>query len=54
MNGDGIIDIADISLLLSRYGSTPEKDFYDVSETGIIDIGDIQYLLFSTVYGIKE
>ena len=54
MNGDGIIDIADISLLLSRYGSTPEKDFYDVSENGIVDIQDITYLLYSAVYGTKE
>ena len=54
MNGDGIIDIADISLLLSRYGSTPEKDFYDVSENGIVDIQDITYLLYSAVYGTTE
>ena len=55
MNGDGVIDIGDISLLLSQYGNTPEKDYYDVSENGIVDIQDIiTYLLYSTVYGTKE
>ena len=54
INGDGIIDIADISLLLSRYGSTPEKAVYDVSENGIVDIQDITYLLYSAVYGTTE
>lgn len=54
MNGDGIIDIADLSILLHYYGEVPEEDIYDVNEDGIIDIQDIQYLLFSTVYGTKE
>ena len=54
MNGDGIIDIADISLQLSQYGNIPEKEIYDVSENGIVDIQDITYLLYSAVYGTKE
>ena len=54
MNGDSIIDIADLSVLLYYYGTAPEKDIYDVNEDGIIDIQDIQYLLFSTVFGTKE
>lgn len=54
MNGDSVIDIADLSILLCYYGTAPEKDIYDVNEDGIIDIQDIQYLLFSTVYGTKE
>ena len=54
MNGDSIIDIADLSVLLYYYGTVPEKDIYDVNEDGIIDIQDITYLLYSTVYGTKE
>ena len=54
MNDDGIIDIADLSILLHYYGEVPEEDIYDVNEDGIVDIQDITYLLYSTVYGTKE
>ena len=54
MNGDSVIDIADLSILLHYYGTAPEKDIYDVNEDGIVDIQDITYLLYSTVYGTTE
>ena len=44
--------------VLLRYdrnlSAVPEEDIYDVNEDGIIDILDISYLLFPTVYGTNE
>ncbi len=54
VNGDGVIDIADISLLLSIYGEAPAEPFQDFNGDGVIDVSEISLLLKSTVYGTKE
>lgn len=54
VNGDGVIDIADISLLLSMYGEAPVEPFQDFNGDGVIDVSEISLLLKSTVYGTKE
>ena len=54
VNGDGVIDIADISLLLSMYGEAPAEPFQDFNGDGVIDVSEISLLLKSTVYGTKE
>ena len=54
VNGDGVIDIADISVLLSMYGEAPAEPFQDFNGDGVIDVSEISLLLKSTVYGTKE
>ena len=54
VNGDGVIDIADISLLLSMYGEAPAESFQDFNGDGVIDVSEISLLLKSTVYGTEE
>ena len=54
VNGDGVIDIADISLLLSMYGEAPAEPFQDFNGDGVIDVSEISLLLKSTVYGTEE
>ena len=54
VNGDGVIDMADISLLLSMYGEAPAEPFQDFNGDGVIDVSEISLLLKSTVYGTEE
>ena len=54
LNGDGVIDIADLSLLLHYYGQQTADKLLDINEDGIIDVSDLTVLLMSTVYGTTE
>ena len=54
LNGDGVIDIADLSLLLHYYGQSTTDKLIDITEDGVIDVADITVLLMSTVYGTTE
>ena len=53
-NGDGIIDIADISVLLYHYGESVEREIADVNDDGIVDVADLTVLLMANIYGTKE
>ena len=44
-SGDGIIDGADLSELLARWGSCPESCVHDLDGNGVIDGADLTVLL---------
>ena len=46
INGDSIVDVADLLLLLGSYGSTaPEAVVCDINTDGAIDVNDLLLLL---------
>jgi hypothetical protein len=44
LNGDGLVDLFDLSILLSNWGLT-NKPQYDINANGIVDIFDLSILL---------
>jgi hypothetical protein len=48
LNGDGLVDLFDLSILLSNWDDT-NKPQYDLNSNGIVDIFDLSILL--TNYG---
>ena len=54
INGDGVLDMGDISLLLAYFGSTESAHTaYDLSGNGAVDIKDAAMVLTSPYYGKK-
>ncbi|MBR2590576.1 MAG: S8 family serine peptidase [Clostridia bacterium] len=57
-NRDGIVDLADISLLLksSNYGASAmvSRKQYDMNDDGTIDVRDIEIILLAQNYGGKD
>ena len=47
VNGDGKVDIRDISLVVMRFGTQPDDpgwdSSYDLNNDGIVDLGDVTY-----------
>lgn len=46
-NGDGRVDIIDLSILLYHYGETgPDASHYDLDHNGIVDFPDVSILMY--------
>lgn len=57
-NGDGVIDISDISLLLSNgvymSDASQTSEWYDINDDGVINIKDISVILLAENYAESE
>ena len=55
VNEDGVIDLADVSLLLQYFGEqNTYHDTYDLNDNGCIDIQDLSMMLRCGFYGKKK
>ncbi|MBR2590577.1 MAG: hypothetical protein IKE65_06605 [Clostridia bacterium] len=55
VNEDGVVDLADISLLLQYFGAQSGfNTMWDINDNACIDIGDVSMILRSGYYGKKR
>ena len=45
MNGDGAVDVADISAIISVMAGSTEYDKADVNDDGAVDVADISTVI---------
>ena len=52
-NGDGTVNLADLSVILAHLGKTAEGDLavYDLNKNGCVDLQDVSILFLSEYYG---
>jgi hypothetical protein len=45
INGDGVVDVSDLLMLLSAYGGSPPEIWDDINGDGVVDVNDLLILL---------